>query len=312
MEGETIRINPNTVNCLVIIILNCLYIMTRSISSSTSLIDIVKGKFRSLAGLFLKLSILSSVCYNAALFFLSFKFEIDKVALELSHTFKDKFTVSFRQYNLDLAYLMVSSLKMTDTLLISCLFMTISLICNSKDSSERNSSEPLNNIRSKISSISKVWGICRVPLIFYSYFIESFIEPKLYLFFRLIFGCVEFGFVCIFIFFATFRNSSPKNTSVDSGFLAFCCFLYGFLKYTVNLIDFPFKLTSVHVEIITSSQFGILCAIYLLLSEILFPRKQKKIIPKEGVELNKEPVSEVCLLESVIVFDEKNSLVKKP
>ena len=310
MDEETIKINPNNVNCFVLTTLSCIYIISRSMTSTPPLINMIKGKFRSLAGLFLKLSIISAVCYNAALFFISFKFDIDKVTLELSHSFNEKYNVNIQNYTFDVVYLLITSLRISETLFISCLFITISCICNTSNNHEGTNTDVLRAIRSKICNICRIWGIFRIPLTFYSYYAEPLIDTKLYLFLRLMVGSIEFAFVCAFIFFSRFRNASAKNMNVDPGFLVFCCFSYGFLKYTINLIDFPFKLTKTHMEIVISSQFGFLCSIYLLLAEVLFPRKNLKILPKDPEPI-RELTNEVAMLESVIVFDDKNSLIKK-
>lgn len=309
MDQEEIKVNPNTVNCFVIMLITFLYIISRSISSTTPSINVIKGKFRSIAGMLLKLSITSALCYNATLFFLSFKFNIDKVTLELGHRFTERFDFKFKDYSIDLGFVMLTSLKISEALLISSLFLAISLMSSSTHSKTNSNVEPLQTLRNKVRSISRIWGIFRIPFAFYSYYIETLVDEKIYLFFRLIFGSIEFGIATIFIFISRFKNVALKNINVSPAFLSFCCLSYGFLKFTINLVDFPFKLNKTHLEIIISMQFGLLCAIYLLLTEILFPRKFNEVSVKE-LEVPKQPFSDVSMLETVIVFDEKTGLIK--
>jgi hypothetical protein len=309
MDGDSLKINPNTVNCFVIISLECLYILARSLSSTTPSINFIKGKIRSIAGLFLKFAILSSVFYNAALFYLSFKFEIDKVTLELTHVFNEKYFVKFQKYSLDLVSFMIISLKISEAFFISAVYLAISLICGVKVNSIGG---PIDNFRMKICSFARIYGIFRLPIAFYSYFVENLFDEKLYLFFRLIFGSLEFFLISFFILLGK-GNNPVKNINFSPAFLSFCCFSYGFLKFTINLIDFPFKLTQNYLEVIISIQFGLLCAIYLLITDIIFPRKIKKGLDETVNEAVNENMmeNEVSLLETVIIFDEKKNLIKK-
>lgn len=300
MERESsLKIDSSSVSTPVVVAMVCLYIFFRSVSSTTPTINLIKGKLRSITGLLLKLSIFSSTVYNIVLYHLSTKFQIDKISLELLQTFDRHYIVRYREYSVDLGMILVLALKVADILFISCIFFSISLTVPSTKYSS-------STLSSTVSIASKLWAILRMPVVYYSDRLDVIINEKLALFLMLVFFNIELMVAAFFVLFLRLRSTGPKKTHSDAGFLSLCLFLYGFLKYSINFIDFPFKIDSSILGLIYSFQYALSISIYLLMAGIVFPRRETSIAMKEKAEVGQ--VNSVAMLEEVIEFEESQKL----
>ncbi|ELA41265.1 uncharacterized protein VICG_01638 [Vittaforma corneae ATCC 50505] len=300
MERESsLKIDSSSVSAPVVVTMVCLYIFFRSMSSTTPAINLIKGKFRSVTGLLLKLSIFSSTVYSIVLYYLSTKFQIDKIALELLQTFDKHYVVNYREYSIDLGLVLVSALKLADILFTSCIFFCISVIAPST----KYSTSTFSNT---ISIASKLWAVFRIPIVYYADGLGMLINEKLALFMMLVFFNIELMVAAFFVLFLRLRSTGLKKSHSDAGFLSLCLFLYGFLKYSINFIDFPFKIDSNILGLIYSFQYALSISIYLLMAGIVFPRKETSTAAKEKTVIGQS--NSVAMLEEVIEFEELQKL----
>lgn len=312
----TTTVENGSANTTVFLAISLFYIYCRSYSSSNSTLSFLKGKFRSLCGILLKVSILTALVYNISVNFLATKFSIDRIQLEISKKLDHNYRVDYKDYSLDLVSIMVYSLKISEALLISCVFLATSLLApDESEFYERYKfDESLVNFNSSMSSLCKLWGVFRIPILFYAGTLKPLFGNKLATFISQLFSNIELVTVSIFLILIKFKNYTPwRNHSVDIGLLALTLTAYGFAKYGINLIDFPFELTKSNLDTIVALQFGLMIGIYLSVCGIVFPRriqacdhlseKNNRLI--QGVE----NTNEVALLESIIEFEDKKGLI---
>lgn len=298
MESEpTLNIDSSAVSTPVVVTMVCLYILFRNMTSVTPTINFIKGKLRSLTGLFLTLSIISLTVYNITLYFLSTKFDIDKTRLELYQKFNNHYEIKIQEYTLDLGFILIASLKIADILFMSCIFLSISVITPSS----KNSAAP--SVHKTVLTISRLWSILRIPMVFYSDKLSNIINEKLAIFIMLMVFNIELVIASIFALISKFKNIDVKKPNNDSGFLSLCLFLYGFVKYSINFIDFPFKIDANLLSLIYSFQYALSISLYLLITGIIFPREKIAIIIKEKPENNPNTTS-LAILEEIIEFDD--------
>lgn len=305
MEKSVFETDPTTINSTVITSVIGLYIFFRSFISVIPSVNFIKGKFRFVAGLFLKIAVFSSVVYEIAVYLLSSKFKINRIELELSKSFQEHYQISYNGFTLDVAFLMITALKITEIMFVSTIFICISLMAPSPESSY------FFNLNVSIISFSRLWSIFRIPTIYYSSKLNLIMEDKAALFLKLMFSGIEICVASLFVFILGFKNKNLKNLNTDSLFFTFCLLSYGFLKYFINIIDFPFKLNSEIVKIIFSIQFVLLNAIYMQMTSLIFPRKsnvQPQKISAATDHSNDKHLADVALVETVIEFDESNSI----
>lgn len=299
MEDQSLIIDSASISTAVVVSMLTAYVFYRSMVASTSTFSLLRGKSRSIASLMLRLSALSSTIYNITLYFLSTKFQIDKISLELFGTFDKHYTIKYNEYNIDLGVVLISSLKAADILFISSIFMCISIVTPRS----QYLTSPKGN--TTISLISKFWAVMRIPLVYYSGLLSRVANEKLVLFLMLLFYNAELVVASILLVILRFRNAELRNSNADAGFLACSIFLYGFLKYSINYIDFPFKINRAVLGFVYSFQYVLSISICLLMCDIVFPRKDKAgLIPYEKPEHIQS--SNVAVLEEVIEFEESS------
>lgn len=305
MEKGVFETDPTTINTTVITSVLGLYIFFRSFVSIIPSVNFIKGKFRFVAGLFLKIAIFSSVVYEITIYLLSTKFKINRIELELSKNFQEHHQISYGGFTVDLAFLMTTSLKITEIMFMSSIFLCISLMAPSPELTY------FFNLNVSIISFSRLWSIFRIPTIYYSSKLNLIMDEKAALFLKLLFCGIEVCIASSFAFILGFKNNTLKNLHTDSFFFSSCLMSYGFLKYFINIIDFPFKLNSEIVKLIFSVQFVLLNAIYLQITSLIFPRKsllQPQKIPSTVNHPNERYSTDVALLETVVEFDEMNPI----
>lgn len=299
-EENVLNLDTNSINTPVVVSLITLYILSRSMTSTTPTINLIKGKFRSITGIILKGSIFSMLIYSIVLYYLSTKFTINKLSLELFHQFDEHYIVTYNQYSIDLGLVLISSLKIAEALFISSVFLCISIAASSyKDGT---------SVENTIITITRLWGTLRPFVAFYAEKINFVINEKMLFFVKLLFCNIEFGIAAFLAILIKFRANRDVTSSIDIGFFSFSILLYGFLKYCVNLIDFPFKINNSILNIIYSLQYGLLMSSYLLMASIVFPRRKRLNKAAEKEEVIHTPQSSVAVLEDVIEFDESKLL----
>lgn len=299
MTERNIMIDSASVSTSVIVTILAAYVFYRSMVASTSTFNIIRGKSRSIASLMLRVGVLSSAVYNITLYFLSTKFQIDKISLELFGVFDKKYIVKYHEYTIDLGAVLISSLRIADILFISLIFISISILTPNYNHNTGSKSN------SKISLISKFWAITRIPVVYYSSTLGIILNEKLALFMMLLFYNAELVMASVLLVMLKFKSSTPKSPDMDTGFLLCSIFLYGFLKYSINYIDFPFKINSSMLNLIYSFQYALLISIYLMICGIVYPRSKTiqdtshALVVPENVQNGS-----VTMLEEVIEFAE--------
>lgn len=308
MEGSS-------TNTTVFLAISLFYIYCKSYSSTNSTLSFLKGKFRSFCGLLLKISILASLVYDVSLNFLGTKFNIDRTQLEITKALEYSYRVDYKDYSIDLVSVMIYSLKISETLLASCVFLAVSLLIPDEPEfyEKYKFDESLMTFNSSMSSLCKLWGVFRIPILFYAGALRALLGEKLSIFISQMLANIELVVASIFLLLIKFKNYTPwQNHNADIGLLSLTLTAYGFSKYGINLIDFPFELSKSNLDMICALQFGLMIGIYLSISGIMFPRRQifdhlpeKNDRPIQGVE----NTNEVALLESIIEFEDKKSLI---
>ncbi|KAM0680311.1 hypothetical protein GINT2_001365 [Glugoides intestinalis] len=298
---EKLSLDSNSINTAVIMSLTGFYILARSLSSTTPILNLIKGKFRSITGLLLKLSVISAIVYNITIYYLSMQFDVDRFSLEIFHKFDHTSSFSYNGYKIDLALLLLTSLKIAEALFVSCVFLSISLIGSTFESTA--------SIDISIIAISKLWAVLRLLVVFYLAKFDYLVAKKLILFVQMILCNIEFGIASFFVLILKFRVPKGKGLKCDAGFFSLCLLTYGFLKYSVNFIDFPFKIESRALNIMWSLQYGLFISIYLMMATITFPRKHYDSLKK----IKEDPISisgknNVAILEEIIEFEESKAL----
>lgn len=292
--------DSNNLSTIPFLVFLTLYINIKSYSSSISSLSFLKGKINSLAGLLLKICVICSLIYNISYEILSKNFKINKIELEITETFRSAYNYYINGYNLDIVRLMINSLKISQILFISIIFMSISLLIPSyKEVEDENNF--LTKQNSLLCSFCKMWSIFRIPILFYSSFLKNLIYEKLVFFIVIVFSNIEIFLASIFVIYIKIKNQKISN--FDLGIFSSILFFYGIFKYTINLIDLPFELSNENLNLVYTIQFVLMISIYLFLCEIIYPNKIIKKSSTPIVNQNIQPHFEVALLESVIEFE---------
>lgn len=306
---STIHADVASVNTFPIYIALSLYILSKSFNSTTPFINIFKGKFRSISGLLLKIAVLCSCVYQFLLYFLNTKFNIDKITLELSQRFNETYLVTFKDYTIDLCYVLVTSLQISDVLLVSCIFLAISILSNvSSDLKEFQALNSLLSIRNYICIFSRLWGITRIPIYFYIYGLEKNIDERYVLFAKLLVSSLELGVASFFMFLTNIKNQRIRKAKFSAGLFTSGLLLYGFFKYVINFVDFPFKLTKNGLDLILSFQSIIQISIIIIVSDVFF--SSFSTVESECAKSPGHLFNQVTELEAVIEFEESKRKLK--
>lgn len=299
--ASPLHVESSSVSTPVVASILCMYVFYRSISTPTPTINIIKGKGKSIAGLLLRCSILSAAVYNITLHYLSTKFQIDKIALELFGHFESHYVVSYGIHKVDLRVVLLSALKAADILFVSCIFMCVALVAPSVPFS------PYARTNRTISILSNTWAILRMPLVYYSGLLGTVISEKLALFLMLLFYNMELVAAFVLLVTLRFRNAGLKGSTAETGFFTVSVFLYGFMKYSINYIDFPFKLDSNTLNLIYSGQYALMISLYLMMTGIIFPRSGELGRAPEKLEVIR--MGDVAMVEEVIEFEDASRLL---
>lgn len=147
-----------------------------------------------------------------------------------------------------------------------------------------------------------------MPLVYYSNRMETITNEMsashlLFTFFK-----IELTAGPLFVLALKLRNIDQKRTNYETGFLTIHQFLYGSLKYSINFIDFPFKIDESILGLIYSFQYALTNSKYLLMSGIVFPGNEIKVVTKEITETAQG--MHLAVLDEIIEFEESNIMLK--
>lgn len=306
----------NNTYSTVFVTLTLLYIFRRLFKSTTPTINFIKGKLRTIGAWLLEFSIIFYLIFNFLIAFLCQKLEIKRNEIELSRILKKSEILYFKNYKIDLVVVMIFSLKISEILLCSSLFILVPVLT---PKNENNDIHNLNNKNYRVSTclISFLWGIFRIPFIIYCDSYRDFFELEFVVFVSEIFSALEFFLLGFFFLILNIKYKDFKlSTDREKiNLLLFMAFSYGISKHIVNLINLPFKLDEIHFCILSSLQFAIEIAIFILASTIYFPYKEEKIkyqntcIKEMSDTYNNElyTTSNIISIEPYIEFDEPNT-----
>lgn len=314
MENEDTGTSMETatgLNASVMLGMTLLYSLRRFQKGITPSVNFIKGRLRSISMWMAIASIIGYLSFLSISTFLSTKTEIERSTVELTRMFDFKYFISYRNYSIDLSALMINSIKVSTTCLVSSIFILVSLC----EYESRSTSREID-FKSSIASLSKIWGIFRIPLILYLETMSPFINEKASVFARELGTTVEMFLAAFFLMIIKSRHSTlfdSKRSLENINLLSVTILTYSILKHAINLVDFPVILTETHLQIISSINLGLLISLYLLMVTMLCPIKKSLLESDDGIKLYKrnelveECNSSVALVNSLIEFDEKKA-----
>ena len=115
-------------------------------------------------------------------------------------------------------------------------------------------------------------------------------------------------YFCLSMFLLIARTRYRALSGAKSGecvpLLTYVCVLYGVFKHAINLFDFPFDLTDLHMQLLASAQFALQIVLYLLAVAILCPSREAP--PAKGAVHAARPHSpDVVAIPPMIEFGDK-------
>jgi hypothetical protein len=314
--NEDIEYSPSNINDCVFSAFIFLFIFRRSYKSSTPSLNFIKGKLKSMGSWLLKLSVTFSLAFCLLMAFLSTKFDIQRGIVQITRSLDESYIVNYKQYSFDLVYIMLISLKLSELLLTSSIFILISLWIPYANSAYNNSSETYSptKLHSSIASFSKIYAIFRIPILIYLDQFSSLVSVKTSTFVIDLLFAIEFLAASFFLIImnSKFSDLESSRSLETSSLLSLILFFYGIVKYAVNLVDFPFALTDTHKHIICSVQFVLNLTIYILAICMICPLKKPFYTEEDQKRKvkNLEKMSgetNISLVESIIEFDESRA-----
>lgn len=305
----------SNLNATIILAFVLVFIFRRSYKSTTPTINLIKGRLRTFGAWMLKFSILFSFMFSGCITMLCNRYNIKRRDIELAKTFEGSMMASFRGYSVDVAAVMIYALKISEILLVSSIFFLIALFVPQPSDAAEDSDENLSisqNANSTISTFSTMWAICRIPAHLYLDAYKTLFDQKLAVFIFELVSAVELFTAAFFTLIVRSKHSSlhTKKSKEDMNLLSVLLLFYAIFKHTVNLVEMPFALTEVHVQVLTSIQFSLQLGLYLILLSMFCPLKKtehrtQKARSPETLKHYDECNSEVVLMPSIVEFDER-------
>lgn len=285
--------------------LTLVFTLRRSlITSSSHSVNFVKGRLRSLGIWLTHASLISTFVFITIICFLSNKIDnINRWDVEIKREFDVTYSITFRQYSLNLAAFMMNSLKVAPIFMISALFLAVSL-CDSNSTSNRD------EIKSSVCSFSKIWGILRIPLFLYFESLSNESNRETTTFFREMITASELIAISIFLVLMKIGSKNYNNQhSENINILRYSVFGYCIFRHLINLVDFPFNFSDIHKEIIHGCQIAFNIAIYIALASIFCPISSEldETENNKNFETTENLLNQNCdvtLMNSLIEFDD--------
>jgi len=295
--------------------------------------NIFRGKLRSLGSLFALISIFFSAVCLCLIAYLSMKLGFNKIDVELLGYLDDSYIVKYKDFRVDLVYILNISLIISKVLRMSAVFLLIGLWGPCAYSAFNNGSRNFDIFRTgssntrvfitksifntSVVTFAKVYAILRTPILLYYYYESNLLGEKTAVFIESLFlGSEVYFAVALLIVLRTKHSFLSEKKSLDStNLLSLCLLFHGFLTYTINAIVIPFEMTDLHYQIQQSLKFGVRLILDMLLISMFCPIKDQLFDnASEKYEKNFEiarisrledsgPI--VQEIENVIEFDEK-------
>lgn len=278
------------------------FALRRSLITSSHTVNFIKGRLRSLGIWLTHASLISTFIFITIISFLSNKIDINRWDVEIKREFNASYSITFKQYSLDLITFMMNSLKVAPIFMISALFLAVSL-CDLNPTSNRD------EIKSSVCSFSKIWGILRIPLFLYFESLSTETNKETTTFFREMITASELIAISIFLVLMKIGSKNYNNEhSENINILRYSVFGYCIFRHLINLVDFPFIFSDTHKQIIHGCQIGFNLAIYIALTSIFCPIKNLDETENNKNFENTENLfnqhCDVTLMTSLIEFDE--------
>lgn len=309
MENNQLFANTvSNINASILIGLAFLYMLRRFLTSNQYKFNIFKGKVRLIGTWMALISALSMLVFLVLAVFLSLSSPLSRSSIELVKFMNNDSILNFHGFIINLSSFMINALCIAEVLLVSAIFIAVS----SAKSPTANTKEQLL-IEKPISVFSKIWAFLRIGIWSYLYFNMRKIKEELAVFTEETINVAEYTLASILLLLITV-NGQKKTTNKDNqNLLLICLVLYGMARHAVSLINFPFAIQEIHLEILMSLRLGLLISIYItLINHLCFKAKTKS---KE--EITYRPVNaesdqcEIALIAPLVEFDESTGLIKK-
>lgn len=265
----------------------------RTIRSTYPSYNVFRGKLRSLGALFALASIFFSAVYICLIAYLSTKLELDKASIELAGSLRDNYLVEYRDFKVDLVYVLNISLIISKVLRMSAVFLLIGLWGPCAYSAFNSGNRSFDIFRTgssgtrvfiaksifntSVVTFAKIYAILRTPILLYYYYKSGLFGEKTAVFFESFFlGSEVYLSVALLIILRTKHSFLSEHKSLDStNLLSFCLLFHGFLTYTINTIAIPFEMTDLHYQIQQSLSFGVKLILDILLVSMFCPIREK-------------------------------------
>lgn len=284
--------DPVTLECVneaVFTLLLLGFAVGRSARSTLPSYNVFRGKLRSLGSLFTLTSVLFSAIYICLATYLSTRIDLDKTSVEIVGRLRSSYVVKYRDFKIDLAYILNISLVMSRVLRMSAVFLLIGLWGPCAYSAFNSGGQSLDIVRPGSSGIrtfiaksmfntsvvtfSKIYAILRAPALFYYYCQQGLFEEKTAIFLEsFLLGGEVYLAVALLIVLRTKHSFLSEHKSLDStNLLSVCLLFHGFLAYTVNTVSVPFETTDLHHQVLQSLSFGVKVVLDMLLISMFCP-----------------------------------------
>lgn len=307
---ETFR----SLNASILMAFVFLFILRRSCISTTPTINIIKGRMRSFGAWLLSLSLGFALVFSVCITALSKDHDISRSAVELSKMFDGSHYASIKGYAVDVVVIMLFSLKISEILLVSAIYILVALWVPQEDcgGDEADGCSTARMLQSSIGAATTMWAIFRIPLCLYTDAYRFLFDDKITVFVFEIFAALEYLVAAFLLLILNSRHSAmhTARSLENMGLLSSVLLLYGVFKHAVNLVNLPFSPSSMHLSALSSVQLALQLGIYVLMCCLFCPLR-KAVKGSRRIDIMKsslgtpESLQEVVLVPSMIEFDER-------
>lgn len=268
--------SPSNLNSLVFNTLSFIFIIWRRHRSAYTN-NKFKKQIRCLGSFFIFVTIFSSVLYNAIIYYLSDKININKYDFEIGGFYKKEYFLNFYDFKIDIVEMMNISYMISKIFRMSAVFLLIGLISPSIYSFDKGN---LN------MSFSRIYSILRIPLLLFVYYkLKSVDYTKLIFFESFVLGAEIYICLVLLLVLKT-RNKMLNNyNNMDTLTLlgaALCAF--GFLNYTFNSLALPFTYTTEMYDLKNNLVFALKLVIDLIVICMFCPLKEQIVNESESTK----------------------------
>lgn len=311
--AEELSVNfISNLNATVLISLTILYMWRRYLISDKPKINPLSGRLRLVGTWMLQASVMSLLIFLGSLTFLSMEDSPKRATVELLRSFSGGgYRIAIYGRTIDLSDIMLYAMNISEILLISAVFIAISL--EGKASREEKET---SSFRCSIRIFSKIWAALRLLVLPYAIYRMREIPREIYIFLIEIALVAEYTMACICLLIVAVQQPCSMLKD-DTNPLLWSMMGYGIVKHAINLINFPFTLQNIHIEVLMSLGLGIQAVLYITLCNVLCPLPKQKETVDNSVQyapLSSYPSQEVYEIPFVHPFadgQKKVSLVHR-